>query len=161
MIRRRTTVWAGASEFWEKRCAVDALRGLNLRGLAAGDSYNDTTMLSEADAGILFRPPDNVVEEFPQFPVARTYEAGVGRSDLAAPIPPDRLTPGDHELEVFVIEGAGVSGFASVVVVVVVVVVGSPAGAVSPWPTSEHEVARITRTRSELFRRTASQATAG
>ena len=42
--------------------------------IAAGDSYNDTTMLAEAHAGILFRPPENVVAEFPQFPVTRTYD---------------------------------------------------------------------------------------
>ena len=47
---------------------------LNLKVIAAGDSYNDTGMLKEADAGILFRAPDNVVEEFPQFPVTRTYD---------------------------------------------------------------------------------------
>jgi phosphoserine/homoserine phosphotransferase len=57
-----------------KRQAVRAFHQLNFRVVAAGDSYNDTTMLSEADAGILFRPPDNVVEEFPQFPVTRSYE---------------------------------------------------------------------------------------
>ncbi len=57
-----------------KRQAVKAFHQLNFRVIAAGDSYNDTTMLSEADAGILFRPPDNVIEEFPQFPVARTYD---------------------------------------------------------------------------------------
>jgi phosphoserine/homoserine phosphotransferase len=57
-----------------KRRAVEALRGLSLRVIAAGDSYNDTTMLAAADAGILFRPPDNVVRDFPQFPVTRTYE---------------------------------------------------------------------------------------
>ena len=56
-----------------KRKAVMALKLLNLDVIAAGDSYNDTTMLAEADAGILFRPPDNVVREFPQFPVTRTY----------------------------------------------------------------------------------------
>jgi phosphoserine/homoserine phosphotransferase len=58
----------------QKRAAVRALRGLRLRVVAAGDSYNDTAMLAEADAGILFRPPDNVVAEFPQFPVARNYD---------------------------------------------------------------------------------------
>ena len=42
--------------------------------IATGDSYNDTTMLSEADAGILFCPPENVIREFPQFPVARDYD---------------------------------------------------------------------------------------
>ena len=57
-----------------KRQAVKAFHQLNFRVIAAGDSYNDTTMLSEADAGILFRPPDNVIEEFPQFPVTRTYD---------------------------------------------------------------------------------------
>ncbi len=56
-----------------KRAAVIAFRGLQFRTIAAGDSYNDTTMLAEADAGILFRPPDNVVREFPQFPVTRSY----------------------------------------------------------------------------------------
>jgi phosphoserine/homoserine phosphotransferase len=58
----------------QKRLAVRAFQGLNFRVIAAGDSYNDTAMLSEADAGILFRPPDNVVAEFPQFPVTRSYE---------------------------------------------------------------------------------------
>ena len=57
-----------------KREAVKALKALNFRVIATGDSYNDTTMLAEADAGILFRPPDNVIREFPQFPVATTYE---------------------------------------------------------------------------------------
>jgi phosphoserine/homoserine phosphotransferase len=57
-----------------KRRAVEALRDLNFRIVAAGDSYNDTTMLSAADAGILFRPPPNVIAEFPQFPVTTTYE---------------------------------------------------------------------------------------
>ena len=57
-----------------KTKAVTALKGLNFKVIAAGDSYNDTGMLKVADAGILFRPPDNVVEEFPQFPVTRTYD---------------------------------------------------------------------------------------
>ena len=56
-----------------KRRAVQALRGLQFTTIAAGDSYNDTAMLAEADAGILYRPPENVVREFPQFPVARDY----------------------------------------------------------------------------------------
>lgn len=56
-----------------KRKAVTAFQGLNLRVVAAGDSYNDTAMLAQADAGILFCPPDNVVDEFPQFPVTRDY----------------------------------------------------------------------------------------
>lgn len=57
-----------------KRKAVLALRGLNLRTIAAGDSYNDTRMLAEADHGVLFCPPENVVREFPQFPVTRNYD---------------------------------------------------------------------------------------
>src|SRR5581483_6309874 len=57
-----------------KRRAVDALRTLNFRIVAAGDSYNDTTMLGAADGGILFRPPQNVIDEFPQYPVATTYD---------------------------------------------------------------------------------------
>ncbi|MCH7890910.1 MAG: bifunctional phosphoserine phosphatase/homoserine phosphotransferase ThrH [Gemmatimonadetes bacterium] len=58
----------------QKRKAVEAFRQLNFQVIAAGDSYNDTSMLSEADAGILFRPPDNVIEDFPQFPVTRSFE---------------------------------------------------------------------------------------
>ena len=56
-----------------KRQAVLALKGLNYRVVAAGDSYNDTTMLAAADAGILFRAPSNVVAEFPQYPTATEY----------------------------------------------------------------------------------------
>ena len=58
----------------QKRAAVRAFKGLNFHAIAAGDSYNDTGMLSEADAGILFCPPDNVAAEFPQFPVTRDYD---------------------------------------------------------------------------------------
>ncbi|MBX3647232.1 MAG: bifunctional phosphoserine phosphatase/homoserine phosphotransferase ThrH [Rhodocyclaceae bacterium] len=57
-----------------KRESIRAFRTLNFRTIAAGDSYNDTAMLAEADAGILFRPPQNVIDEFPQFPVTRNYE---------------------------------------------------------------------------------------
>ncbi len=57
-----------------KRNAVRAFHSLNYYVIAAGDSYNDTTMLSEADAGILFHAPDNVIREFPQFPAVHTYE---------------------------------------------------------------------------------------
>jgi phosphoserine/homoserine phosphotransferase len=56
-----------------KRRAVVALRSLNFRVVAAGDSYNDTTMLAAADAGILFRPPPNVITDFPHFPVTTTF----------------------------------------------------------------------------------------
>lgn len=58
-----------------KRQAVLALKTLYYRIIAAGDSYNDTTMLAEADAGILFKAPDNVIEEFPQFPAVHDYQA--------------------------------------------------------------------------------------
>ncbi len=57
-----------------KRHAVLAFKQLNFTVIAMGDSYNDTTMLSEADLGILFRPSENVKAEFPQFQVAEDYE---------------------------------------------------------------------------------------
>lgn len=57
-----------------KRQSVKALHTLNFRVIAAGDSYNDTTMLEEADAGILFRAPPSVVKAFPQYPSVNTYE---------------------------------------------------------------------------------------
>jgi phosphoserine/homoserine phosphotransferase len=58
----------------QKRAAVNAFRALNFHTIAAGDSYNDTAMLGAAHAGILFCPPDNVIAEFPQFPVTRNYD---------------------------------------------------------------------------------------
>ena len=57
-----------------KRQSVKALHTLNYRVIAAGDSYNDTTMLSEAEVGILFHAPDNVIAEFPQFESVQTFE---------------------------------------------------------------------------------------
>ena len=59
---------------------------------AAGDSYNDTRMLDAADAGFLFRPPRNVIDEFPQFPVITEYDDLLARIDAAAPLAssPDR-----------------------------------------------------------------------
>ncbi|MBQ3923530.1 MAG: bifunctional phosphoserine phosphatase/homoserine phosphotransferase ThrH [Spirochaetales bacterium] len=57
-----------------KREAVKHFHALNFRTVATGDSYNDTTMLSEADAGILFRPPQRVIDEFPQFKVVTEYD---------------------------------------------------------------------------------------
>lgn len=57
-----------------KRQSIRALQTIYYRTIAAGDSYNDTTMLAEADAGILFKAPDNVIVEFPQFPAVHTYE---------------------------------------------------------------------------------------
>jgi len=58
-----------------KRQSVKAFHSLDYRVIAAGDSYNDTTMLAEAEAGILFKAPENVIQEFPQFPAVDTYEA--------------------------------------------------------------------------------------
>lgn len=57
-----------------KRCAVNALREIGFDVVAAGDSYNDTSMLSAANRGVLFCCPDNVAAEFPQFKRTDTYE---------------------------------------------------------------------------------------
>jgi phosphoserine/homoserine phosphotransferase len=57
----------------QKRHAVEAFRSLNYRIIAAGDSYNDTAMLAAADAGFLFHAPDNVINEFPQFPAINEF----------------------------------------------------------------------------------------
>ena len=69
----------------QKRKAVEAFRGLNYSIIAAGDSYNDTTMLGEADKGFLFRAPDIVKNQFPQFKSAEEYEELMGmiKSELA------------------------------------------------------------------------------
>jgi phosphoserine/homoserine phosphotransferase len=56
-----------------KRASVKALHGLQFKVFAAGDSYNDTSMLSEADAGFLFRAPDNIIAEFPQYSATNEY----------------------------------------------------------------------------------------
>ena len=58
----------------QKREAVKRFREMNFTVVAAGDSYNDTKMLGEAHAGILFHPPENVVREFPQYPVTLSYD---------------------------------------------------------------------------------------
>ena len=57
----------------QKREAVKRFHELNFKVIAAGDSYNDTNMLAEADRGILFCPPQNVIDEFPQFPVTTDF----------------------------------------------------------------------------------------
>jgi len=57
-----------------KKKTVVALKNLNYEVIAAGDSYNDVPMLLEAKHGILFRPPKNVVEQFPELPVVNEYE---------------------------------------------------------------------------------------
>ncbi len=58
----------------QKQHAVEALQALEYRVVAAGDSYNDTTMLGAADHGYLFHAPANVIAEFPQFPALDTYD---------------------------------------------------------------------------------------
>ncbi len=57
-----------------KTKAVTALQSMNFQVIAAGDSYNDTGMLKQADAGIFFRPPESITKEFPQFPVTHQYD---------------------------------------------------------------------------------------
>ncbi|MEK9870725.1 MAG: bifunctional phosphoserine phosphatase/homoserine phosphotransferase ThrH [Gammaproteobacteria bacterium] len=57
-----------------KRQSVKALKQLNYTVFAAGDSYNDTTMLEEADAGFLFKSPQNVIDEFPQYHHTESYD---------------------------------------------------------------------------------------
>jgi phosphoserine / homoserine phosphotransferase len=58
----------------QKRRSVQAFHSLAYRVIAAGDSYNDTSMLAEADAGFLFRAPQNVIDEFPRFPAVDEYD---------------------------------------------------------------------------------------
>jgi len=58
-----------------KRASIKSFHALNYKCIAAGDSYNDTTMLGEADMGFLFDAPQNVIDEFPQFPAVNGYEA--------------------------------------------------------------------------------------
>ena len=67
----------------QKRCAVEALKSLNYRVMAAGDSYNDTGMLLAADAGFFIHAPPAIAAQFPQFPVTNSYaelKAAVDRS---------------------------------------------------------------------------------
>jgi len=58
----------------QKKKAVAALKSLNYNVVAAGDSYNDTAMLLEANTGFLFRAPENVKKEFPRFKAIETYK---------------------------------------------------------------------------------------
>ena len=57
-----------------KRKTVEHLKSLNFKVVASGDSYNDISMLEAANVGLLFRPPNNVIDEFPQFPIFTEYE---------------------------------------------------------------------------------------
>ncbi len=58
----------------QKQCSVKAFQSLEYKVIAAGDSYNDTTMLGAADVGFLFRAPENVIAEFPQFRAMTGYD---------------------------------------------------------------------------------------
>ncbi|HRD86014.1 MAG TPA: bifunctional phosphoserine phosphatase/homoserine phosphotransferase ThrH [Rubrivivax sp.] len=68
----------------QKRQAVNALRLLNFQVLAAGDSYNDTGMLSAAHAGFFIHPPASIAAQFPQYPVCHDYATLRGHIDEAA-----------------------------------------------------------------------------
>ena len=68
----------------QKKEAVQRFKELQFKVIAAGDSYNDTAMLGEAHAGILFHPPQNVIDEFPQFPVTMNYAELRQQIDKAA-----------------------------------------------------------------------------
>ena len=57
-----------------KRKVVEALQGLKYKVIAFGDSYNDVSMLLKAEVGILFCPPQNVIDDYPQLPVANNYK---------------------------------------------------------------------------------------
>jgi phosphoserine/homoserine phosphotransferase len=57
-----------------KRKVVEGLQRMNFKVVAMGDSYNDITMLKKAEKGILFRPPENVIAEFPEFPVTDNFD---------------------------------------------------------------------------------------
>lgn len=57
-----------------KRCVVQAMQGLKYKVVGIGDSYNDMGMIQQANKGIFFRPPDNVVSDYPMFPVTREYD---------------------------------------------------------------------------------------
>jgi phosphoserine / homoserine phosphotransferase len=65
-----------------KRKTVEALQSLTYQVVAFGDSYNDTSMLLQADAGMLFCPPQNVIDDFPQLPVTTNYDELKARLEM-------------------------------------------------------------------------------
>ena len=80
---RRIADWTIRLE--DQKCrTVEALRAMNFNVIASGDSYNDTSMLAMANAGILLNPPSNVIDEFPQFPVATDYAGLLAAIEAAA-----------------------------------------------------------------------------
>jgi phosphoserine / homoserine phosphotransferase len=78
----------------QKRHAVNALKGLNFRVIAAGDSFNDTGMLGAADAGFFIHPPPAIVAQFPQFPVCANYAQLRAAIDAASARIAREATPG-------------------------------------------------------------------
>jgi phosphoserine / homoserine phosphotransferase len=68
-----------------KKHAVKALQSIGFSVIAAGDSYNDVTMLQAGDKGIFFRPPESITSEFPEFPVTETYAELMGEIDKVLP----------------------------------------------------------------------------
>jgi len=72
----------------QKKHSVAAFKALNFFTMAAGDAYNDTAMLGEADAGFFFRPPDHLPKEFPQFPVTQSYAELLVRFTQAGSLKP-------------------------------------------------------------------------
>ena len=67
----------------QKREAVKCFKEMNFTVVAAGYSYNDTAMLGEAHPGILFHPPENVIREFPKYPVTQNYDEMPAEIDKA------------------------------------------------------------------------------
>ena len=70
----------------QKKESVKRFKEINFKVIAAGDSYNDTAMLAEAHAGILFHAPENVIREFPQFAVTNTYDELRAAIDVASKV---------------------------------------------------------------------------
>ena len=70
----------------QKKESVKRFKEINFKVIAAGDSYNDTAMLAEAHAGILFHAPENVIREFPQFAVTNTYDELRAAIDAASKV---------------------------------------------------------------------------
>jgi len=72
----------------QKRSAVEAFRALKFSVVAAGDSYNDTSMLAAANAGIFYRPPASIAAQFPQYTVTQNYaELSAAIEDAAGRLP--------------------------------------------------------------------------
>ena len=93
--RRRQDYRLQAPHAGPKRECVEAFRSVKFGTIAAGDSYNDITMLKAADSGILFRPPQNVVDEFPEFPVTTRYDELAAAFMKASPHVKSLLEPAE------------------------------------------------------------------